>query len=159
MQTIGTDGTINVEIIGTGPQGARGETGAPGVSPGVIVTGIPGGHRVTITDAAHPSGQSFDVMDGATQVASDYDELSNKPQIGFVTLSGSKTPAELGLVAAEQGKGLSTNDFTAAQKSVVDALAALQTADNNGKVLSVQSGAFAAVNVTSLLPDGDEVSY
>lgn len=46
----------------TGPQGA---TGANGVSPGVTITNITGGHRVTITDAAHPSGQSFDVLDGA----------------------------------------------------------------------------------------------
>ena len=36
-----------------------------GVSPTVTITDIAGGHRVTITDAAHPGGQSFDVMDGA----------------------------------------------------------------------------------------------
>lgn len=46
----------------TGPQGA---TGANGISPGVTITNITGGHRVTITDAAHPSGQGFDVLDGA----------------------------------------------------------------------------------------------
>ena len=46
----------------TGPQGA---TGADGVSPAVTITSITGGHRVTITDRAHPNGQSFDVMDGA----------------------------------------------------------------------------------------------
>ncbi len=38
--------------------------GADGVSPAVTVTTITGGHRVTITDAEHPGGQSFDVMDG-----------------------------------------------------------------------------------------------
>ena len=38
--------------------------GMAGVSPGVTITEITGGHRVTITDADHPSGQSFDVMDG-----------------------------------------------------------------------------------------------
>lgn len=47
-----------------GPAGPRGLTGAPGVSPEVQVTAITGGHRVTITDAEHPTGQSFDVMDG-----------------------------------------------------------------------------------------------
>ena len=38
--------------------------GEPGVSTGVTVTAIPGGHRVTVTDAEHPGGQSFDVLDG-----------------------------------------------------------------------------------------------
>lgn len=40
-----------------------------------------------------------------------YNDLKNKPQIGGVTLSGNKTASQLGLVAAEQGKGLSTNDY------------------------------------------------
>lgn len=45
-------------------KGPQGSTGTNGVSPGVTITTITGGHRVTITDASHPSGQSFDVMDG-----------------------------------------------------------------------------------------------
>ena len=48
-----------------GPPGADGSPGPPGeagVSPEVSVTDIPGGHRVTITDASGP--HSFDVMDG-----------------------------------------------------------------------------------------------
>lgn len=49
-----------------GPKGDTGATGDDGVSPEVSVSTITGGHRVTITDADHPSGQSFDVMDGAT---------------------------------------------------------------------------------------------
>ena len=44
--------------------GADGATGKDGVSPGISVAGVAGGHRITITDALHPSGQSFDVMDG-----------------------------------------------------------------------------------------------
>ena len=39
--------------------------GSDGVSPTVTITSITGGHRVTITDAEHPNGQSMDVMDGA----------------------------------------------------------------------------------------------
>lgn len=39
--------------------------GDDGVSPAVTITTITGGHRVTITDADHPQGQSFDVMDGS----------------------------------------------------------------------------------------------
>lgn len=47
-----------------GPAGADGSDGEDGVSPEVTITAITGGHRVTITDADHPLGQSFDVMDG-----------------------------------------------------------------------------------------------
>lgn len=50
-----------------GPAGADGADGADGVSPDVTITTITGGHRVTITDADHPQGQSFDVMDGSSQ--------------------------------------------------------------------------------------------
>ena len=35
-----------------------------GFAPIVRITTIPGGHRVTVIDAEHPQGQSFDVMDG-----------------------------------------------------------------------------------------------
>ena len=48
-----------------GDDGAKGETGEAGFSPTVTITDIPGGHRVTITDETHPTGQSFDVMDGS----------------------------------------------------------------------------------------------
>ena len=48
---------------------------------------------------------------------SDYTDLTNKPKINGVTLSGSKTGADLGLVDAEAGKGLSENDFTDAEKT------------------------------------------
>lgn len=47
------------------PRGQTGADGDDGVSPLVTITSISGGHRVTITDAQHPTGQSFDVMDGA----------------------------------------------------------------------------------------------
>lgn len=46
----------------TGPIGPQGAPGEDGFSPTVEVSEIPGGHRVTITDADGP--QSFDVMDG-----------------------------------------------------------------------------------------------
>ena len=47
-----------------GSPGAPGAPGDPGYSPEVTITTITGGHRVTITDEDHPTGQSFDVMDG-----------------------------------------------------------------------------------------------
>lgn len=48
-----------------GATGAQGAQGIPGVSPTIAVSDITGGHRVTITDADHPGGISFDVMDGS----------------------------------------------------------------------------------------------
>ena len=59
---LGFDGTEAEWIASL--KGAPGDPGTPGVSPTVTVASIEGGHRVTITDAEHPSGQTFDVMDG-----------------------------------------------------------------------------------------------
>lgn len=59
-----TDPILNFTI----PQGAQGNPGTDGddgVSPVITITTITGGHAVTITDASHPSGQTFNVMDGA----------------------------------------------------------------------------------------------
>lgn len=39
--------------------------GNDGISPAVTITNITGGHQVKITDATHPTGQTFNVMDGA----------------------------------------------------------------------------------------------
>ena len=49
-----------------GQDGQDGSDGADGVSPEVTITTITGGHTVTITDADHPQGQTFDVMDGTS---------------------------------------------------------------------------------------------
>lgn len=79
----------------------KGDPGEDGYSPVVTITEIDGGHRVTITDETHPQGQSFDVMDGqGGSGSSDYNDLSNKPQIAGVTLSGNKSLADLGIAAA-----------------------------------------------------------
>jgi len=48
----------------TGATGADGQDGADGVSPEVTIGTITGGHSVTITDADHPGGQTFNVTDG-----------------------------------------------------------------------------------------------
>lgn len=73
------------------PRGATGAAGADGVSPDVTITSITGGHRVTITDADHPSGQSFDVMDGAgagDMKASVYDPTSAVANAGGIAAYG-----------------------------------------------------------------------
>ena len=80
-----------------GDTGDTGATGADGYSPTVTVTDITGGHRVTITDAT--GEHSFDVMDGqgGGGGTSDYQALTNKPQINGVMLSGNKTQSDLGI--------------------------------------------------------------
>lgn len=47
-----------------GAPGDPGDPGEPGFAPVVTIETITGGHRVTITSAAHPEGQIFDVLDG-----------------------------------------------------------------------------------------------
>lgn len=47
-----------------GDTGSAGQDGVDGVSPTIEIEEIEGGHTVTITDADHPSGQTFDVTDG-----------------------------------------------------------------------------------------------
>jgi hypothetical protein len=63
----------------TGQTGPAGADGADGVSPEVTITSITGGTRVTITDADHPGGQSFDVLNGSgsgDMLASVYDSTN-----------------------------------------------------------------------------------
>ena len=65
VQQIAAEALETAEAVQTAAE--RGDfDGADGVSPTVTITSIEGGHRVTITDAAHPAGQSFDVLDGAS---------------------------------------------------------------------------------------------
>lgn len=57
-----------------GAPGAPGTPGRDGVSPTVQTSTITGGNRVTITDAEHPQGQTFDVMDGDDYALTDADK-------------------------------------------------------------------------------------
>ena len=56
----------------------------------------------------------------STGGATSYNDLSNKPSINNVTLSGNKLASDLGLQNAIPGKSLSTNDFTTTYKNNVD---------------------------------------
>lgn len=81
---------------------------------------------------------------------SNYAQLTNKPQINGVELLGNKTAAQLNLVAAQAGMGLSQNSFTNEEKAVLDSLyfvdqsntyAQLETAYAAGKkILFFESG-------------------
>ena len=61
---------------------------------------------------------------GGGGTVTSYTSLSNKPEINSVELSGNKSAADLGLVAAQNGKGLSTNDYTTAEKTKLSGIAA-----------------------------------
>ena len=62
-----------------GADGAKGDKGDDGYSPTIAVTGITGGHRVTVTDAT--GSQSFDVMNGSGGGGtSDFNDLTNRPK-------------------------------------------------------------------------------
>lgn len=62
----GTDPVLNFGIPqgATGAAGQDGQDGEDGFSPEVTIATITGGHTVTITDEDHPTGQTFNVMDG-----------------------------------------------------------------------------------------------
>lgn len=72
---------------------------------------------------------------GGSGGTTDYNALSNKPSINGSTLQGNKTAAQLGLVGAEVGKQLSTNDYTNADKDKLDSI-----------VFVTQSSTFAEVD-------------
>ena len=56
-------------------KGDPGSPGDDGYSPAITIATITDGHRVTITDKTHPTGQSFDVLDGASDAGNvSYDE-------------------------------------------------------------------------------------
>lgn len=69
----GTDTAPSFAMAFSGLKGAQGQTGqtgpagadgADGYSPEVTIGTITGGHSITITDEDHPTGQTFNVMDG-----------------------------------------------------------------------------------------------
>lgn len=84
--------------------------------------------RLYKTIVAHTAGnwdsshfEEKQVMDEITAaMISDYETLQNKPQIAGITLTGNKTYSELGIQQTETGKGLSSNDYTNADKAIVD---------------------------------------
>lgn len=69
--------------------------GGPAVSPTVIITDITGGHRITITDADHPQGQSMDVMDGVTFTPS----VSSAGVISWTNDGGKQNPQPVDIPA------------------------------------------------------------
>lgn len=75
----------------------------------------------------------------------DYSDLSNKPQINNVTLSGNKSASDLGLVASVEGKGLSSNDFTDAYKTAIGDNATAISGIKNGEEINSFGGVESAL--------------
>lgn len=145
----------------TGQTGETGATGADGVSPEVTVATIAGGHRVTITDADHPSGQTFDVMDGSgsgDMSASVYDPQSAVATAGgipdYVAAQGFASAGDL---SAHTGNTSNPHSVTAAQVGLgnVD-----NTADATKSVLyAATAGAAPASDVSAWAKEANKPSY
>lgn len=110
----------------TGPQGVKGDTGDDGVSPEVTVEEIEGGHSVTITDAAHPDGQTFNVMDGEDG-ASDAGEVTYDPTETY-------TAGTVGAELVEQSSRIAQKDLI--DETVFNTVQELVT-DSSGQVTQI----------------------
>ena len=128
--------------------------GEDGTSPSVTTTEITGGHRITITDEAHPEGQSFDVMDGqggSGTVDDDFSTTSENPVQNKVITNALNQAAtqlrNLGLALDDKvnkvnGKGLSTNDFTDSDKAKLDDAASETWVTQQGYITDVELGSY-----------------
>ena len=83
-----------------------------------------------------------------------YNQLSNKPQINGTTLTGNKSASDLSLASTAdlagkvdkvEGKGLSTNDYTDAEKAIVGGV----TSALQGKVDKVDGYGLSENNYTN----------
>jgi hypothetical protein len=79
---------------------------------------------------------------GGTGGTSNYSELINKPKINDIVLNGNKTLTELGIQSSEEGKGLSTNDYTNEEKEK------LENIEENAEKNTIESISFNGVNQT-----------
>lgn len=150
-----------IENYGGGGSGG----GADGVSPTVTVTSITGGHRVTITDKDHPSGQSFDVLNGekgdkgeqgiqgiqgergsdGTNGRDGTDGVS--PTISVTAITGGHTVT---ITDAENPNGISFNVMDGA-----DGQDGQDGSDGNDYVLTAQDKSDIASLVVQLIPEAE----
>lgn len=87
-------------------------------------------NRLYKTKIAHTAGEwnseHFEEKQVMSEIiaaaVSDYDSLQNRPQLAGIVWSGNKTYSEMGIQQAEEGKGLSTNDYDDTAKAIVDGI-------------------------------------
>ena len=95
-------------------KGDKGDDGEAGFSPGVSVTAIAGGHRVTITDAS--GEKSFDVLDGKDGASGDeggsgedgatfYPNVSADGTLSWTNDKGLSNPASVNITGAKGDPG------------------------------------------------------
>ena len=138
----------------TGAAGKDGANGKDGVSPTISVTAITGGHRVSITDAN--GTKTFDVMDGedgedgadgnAANIVIDgeFSNTSENPvQNKVITAAMAQAAQTLGELASGLEQGEQAIQFLAT-KMLPDV-----TDTDNGKLLQVVDGAWAAVAIAA----------
>lgn len=107
----------------TGPQGPQGVPGLNGYSPEVTIEDLTNGHRVTITDVNHPTGQSFDVLNGEVTQAQ-FDALAEDVDaLEQVTTAATVGPAEVATFNAASAN--------LPLKSLVVDMAAIQSGSGN----------------------------
>ena len=88
----------------TGEKGEKGDDGEPGITPNIQVgntTTLPAGSNATVSQRGTTENPIFDfgIPKGADGSAGtlDYTDLTNKPSINNVTLTGNKTASDLGI--------------------------------------------------------------
>jgi hypothetical protein len=107
----------------TGATGQTGPAGADGVSPSVTIASITGGHRVTITDATHPSGQSFDVMNGSgtgDMLAAVYDPQSIVANKGGIVAYAEKKATVLNKTLAANATSVTFTGIPTSGNFIID---------------------------------------
>ena len=143
------------EAGAAGPQGPSGAAGADGESPTVTVEYVTGGHRVTITDKTHPSGQSFDVLDGAgsgDMTAAVYDPQSAVALAGGIAAYLSANADSAGSAAAVQ-QNLNTLDGAA--EKTANRVTSMSAASTDTQYPTAK----AVWDLFHTIVDGNEVSY
>lgn len=109
--TVTNSGTNTDPILNFGiPKGDTGAAGADGYSPEVTITNITGGHTVKITDEDHPTGQSFNVMDGTVPITK-YSQTLTAGSTS-VTFSNVTTTSDSIVEVATSVAGLEYNAIT-----------------------------------------------
>lgn len=109
--TVTNSGTNTDPVLNFGiPKGDTGAAGADGYSPEVTITSITGGHTVKITDKDHPTGQSFNVMDGTVPITKYSQTLSAGST--SVTFTGVTTTSDSIVEVATSVSGLEYNSIS-----------------------------------------------
>ena len=119
-----------------------------GISPAVTISSITHGHSVTITDRDHPTGQSFNVMDGDSAyeqaVAGGYTGTEAQFNEELADFSEKADTAETAAAAAAQSEQDAANSASTATTKAGEAAASAQSAINSASAAAIKAGEAAA---------------